>query len=204
MISMLALGLVERIINGALSTDPIAISHLNGLSGKTFRVIIANPSLSVDVLFCDDHVRFEPVSQSLFEPQGGISIVPDCTLRAASPRELLTLMQNPSGNLPIKGDHKVLMQIKALSDDFSPDVFAQLENLIGKSGASYAYMLSQEISPIVSPVIDSLKSIITGTIAPAQDSTLDDAISQKKQELLRLQSDIEREQARLTALQNQP
>lgn len=204
MISMLALGLVERIINGALSTDPIAISHLNGLSGKTFRVIIANPSLSVDVLFCDDHVRFEPVSQSLFEPQGGISIVPDCTLRAASPRELLTLMQNPSGNLPIKGDHKVLMQIKALSDDFSPDVFAQLENLIGKSGASYAYMLTQEISPIVSPVIDSLKSIITGTIAPAQDSTLDDAISQKKQELLRLQSDIEREQARLTALQNQP
>lgn len=204
MISVLALGLVERIINGALSTDPIAISHLNGLSGKTFRVIIANPSLSVDVLFCDDHVRFEPVSQSLFEPQGGISIVPDCTLRAASPRELLTLMQNPSGNLPIKGDHKVLMQIKALSDDFSPDVFAQLENLIGKSGASYAYMLSQEISPIVSPVIDSLKSIITGTIAPAQDSTLDDAISQKKQELLRLQSDIEREQARLTALQNQP
>lgn len=204
MISVLALGLVERIINGALSTDPIAISHLNGLSGKTFRVIIANPSLSVDVLFCDDHVRFEPVSQSLFEPQGGISILPDCTLCAASPRELLTLMQNPSGNLPIKGDHKVLMQIKALSDDFSPDAFAQLENLIGKSGASYAYMLSQEISPIVSPVIDSFKSIITGTIAPAQDSTLDDAISQKKQELLRLQSDIEREQARLTALQNQP
>lgn len=204
MISVLALGLVERIINGALSTDPIAISHLNGLSGKTFRVIIANPSLSVDVLFCDDHVRFEPVSQSLFEPRGGISITPDCTLHAASPRELLTLMQNPSGNLPIKGDHKVLMQIKALSDDFSPDAFAQLENLIGKSGASYAYMLTQEISPIVSPVIDSLKSIITGVITPAQDSTLDDAISQKKQELLRLQSDIEREQARLTALQNQP
>lgn len=204
MISVLALGIVERIINGALSTDPIAISHLNGLSGKTFRVIIANPSLSVDVLFCDDHVRFEPVSQSLFEPQGGISITPDCTLHATSPRELLTLMQNPSGNLPIKGDHKVLMQIKSLSDDFSPDAFAQLENLIGKSGASYAYMLTQEISPIVSPVLDSLKSIITGAITPAQDSALDDAISQKKQELLRLQSDIEREQARLTALQNQP
>lgn len=203
MIGVLTLGLIERIVNSALNTDPVTISHLNALSGKTFRVIVANPSISIDVLFCDHHLRFEPVSQSLFEPQGGISTTPDCTLSVANPRELLTLIQNPSGNLPIQGDHEVLMQIKAISENFSPDVFAQLENLVGKNGVSYAHMLTQEAPPIVSPILNSLKSMLTGMITPSHDSTLDNAISQKKQELLRLQSDIEREQTRLNILKNQ-
>lgn len=203
MINILALGLVERIINGALSTDPIAINHLQRLSGKVFRVIVTKPSLSIDVLFCDDHLRLEAIGQNFCHLQNTID-TPDCTLSTATISELLMLIkEKPSGNLPIKGDHKVLMQIKALADNFSPDVFAQLQNLIGKSGASYAYLFAQEISPVVSPILHSLKSLIIGKI-PANNRTLDDDISQKTQALLRLQSDIEREQARLATLQNQP
>lgn len=204
MLTVLTLGLIERIINGVLSTDPIAHTHLQTLSGKTLRVVVNAPSLSVDVLFCDDHIRFEPVSQSIFEPQGGVVVTPDCTLTVDTPAELLALMRHPSGNLPIKGDYKVLMQIKAMSDDFSPDIFDKLENLIGKNASSYAYLALQELSPIVAPVLSSVKSMFYNPASHADSDALDALISQKKQELLRLQSDIEREQARLNALQNQP
>lgn len=203
MISVLALGLVERVINSTLDCNPINQAQLTVLSGKTLRVIIDEPNLSLDVLFCDDHVRFEPVSQSPFEPQGGIIHEPDCTLHVATPQQLLSLMQNPAGNLPIKGDYKVLMQIKTLVQNFHPDLLDHLENIIGKSASSYAYLITQELSPIISPVLSSVKSLLMDALIPAKSDPLDDAISQKKQELLRLTADIEREKARLTALQNQ-
>ncbi|WP_432480830.1 SCP2 sterol-binding domain-containing protein [Moraxella sp. ZY200743] len=205
MIATLALGLAEKLINTAIHTDPLAIKHLQMLSGKTLRIVIDKPELSVDVLFCDDHLRFEPVSQSIFEPQGMI-IHPDCTLRVTDVGKLPTLMQNPSGNLPIKGDHQVLLQIKELISSFSPDVLDKLEHLIGKNATSYAHLAIQECSPIVMPILSSIKSLIIDGLTPNKANTdnLDSLIHQKKQELLRLQSDIEREQARLNDLQNQP
>lgn len=203
MIGVLALGLAERVINGTLGCDPMSQTQLAPLSGKSLRVIIDEPSLSLDVLFCDDHLRFEPVSQSLFEPQGGVVCQPDCTLHVATPQQLLALMQDPTGNLPIKGDYKVLMQIKALAENFRPELL-NLETLIGKNAGSYAYLVSQELSPVISPVLSSVKSLFMDALAPPKAHPLDDAISQKKQELLRLTADIEREKARLAALQNQP
>lgn len=207
MISVLALGLVERIINGALNADPNTTYHLNQLTGKTLRLIIQEPAISLDVLFCDDHLRFEPVSQSIFEPQGDVPpATPDCLLTVATPSELLKFMRNRrSGNLPIKGDYKVLASIKALTDDFRPDVFDKLENIIGKNAGSYTYLVAQELSPIITPVLSSIKSLLIDALIPNQppQGELDATISQKKQELLRLQADIEREQARLTTLKNQ-
>lgn len=205
MIKVLALGLAEKLINTAISTDPITTQHLHTLSGKTLRVIIDAPELSVDVLFCDEHVRFEPATQSIFEPQGDIAC-PDCTLTVVNVSEIITLMRHPTGNLPITGDHRVLMHIKELASSFSPDILDKLEQLVGKSAASYAHLTAQELSPIISPILLSIKSMISDTLAPtrADTSDIDALIHQKKQELLRLQSDIEREQARLNALQNQP
>ncbi|MFL1732757.1 SCP2 sterol-binding domain-containing protein [Moraxella oculi] len=201
MIHVIAFGLAERAINSTLACDPTSRSHLMALSGKVLRLIIDKPAFKVDVLFCEDHLRFEPVSQSMFEPQGGVIQEPNCTLQVATPSHLMSLMRQ-SGNLPIKGDHRVPMQLKALMDEFQPDLLDRIEHIIGKSASSYTHLITQELLPVISPVLSSFKSLMTNTQSTT-DTPFDDIISQKKQELLRLQADIDREKARLDTLKNQ-
>ncbi|MDO4894467.1 SCP2 domain-containing protein [Moraxella sp.] len=206
MILVLALAAAERLINTAIRSDAITADGMGRLTGKTLRVVINSPALSVDVLFCDDGVRFEPVVQSVFEPKNGaITHQPDCTLTVENPVHLLEIIKNPTGNLPIRGDHHLLMQLKTLMENFEPDFWEKIEQLLGRQATSHLYLLGQEFSPIAKPIIDGIKEIGSDFLGlyskPANQ--LDAEILAKKQQLLALQSDIEREQARLTALKNQ-
>ncbi len=213
MLQVMALAAVERIINVALATDPITQDGLKPLSGKVLRVNISAPQLSVDVLFCDDHIRFEPVSRSPFEPQGMVAAAePDCAITADNPRHLLKLAMNPSGNLPVRGDHRLLMAVQRLADGFTPDVWMKLESLLGANAVSYLHLFSQEIKPavlpLISPLTGMLKDIATGISGASSGSQahhgeLDQALLAKKQQLLALQGDIERETVRLNQLKQQ-
>lgn len=71
MLTVLLLTGVEKLINFALSSDKITQAGLHPLSGKVLRLNMQTPKISLDVLFNEDHVRFEPVSTgSVFEPKG--------------------------------------------------------------------------------------------------------------------------------------
>lgn len=209
MLGVLSLAMCEKLLNSAIATDNFTQDGLSALSGKTLRIVMHAPAISVDVLFGDGRVRFEPVPQAIFEPQGGISTTPDCTLSVNNPAHLFSLIQNPVGNLPIRGDHQVLLQAKALFEGFEPDIWYQLEQVIGTDATSHLYLLGKELSPVLSPIAQMLKESATQLLTPHSPSVhaIDDEllalqIQDKKQELLRLQADIERSQARLAQLQS--
>ncbi|OOS05015.1 ubiquinone biosynthesis protein UbiJ [Moraxella cuniculi DSM 21768] len=196
---VLALALCEKLINRIICTDALSQEKFAPLSGKVLRVIINKPDIALDVLFGEGRVRFEPVARTIFEPQGGVASQADCTLSVDSPKHLLSLMQNPSGNLPIRGDHRVLLDAKTVLEGFEPDIWSQLENVLGYGATGHLHLLAQEISPIFTPIITTLKRSLAGS--NHQHSQLDEAIQAKKQLLLQLQSDIERHQAKLAQLQ---
>ncbi|MFC0820522.1 hypothetical protein [Moraxella marmotae] len=207
MISVLALAMCEKLINTAIKTDDLTQESLAVLSGKTLRVAMHSPKLCVDVLFLDNHVRFEPVASMIFEPQGGTSPTPDCTLSVDNPKHLLSLIQNPTGNLPIRGDYQVLMHAKAIFEQFEPDVWGSCEQILGQQATSHLYAIGKEISPLITPVTGLIGSCVNQALQTAanfgNDGQLDQSILDKKQELLRLQSEIERQQAKLAEVQNQ-
>lgn len=210
MLGVLSLAMCEKLLNSAIATDNFTQDGLSALSGKTLRIIMHAPAISIDVLFGDGRVRFEPVPQTIFEPQGGISTAPDCTLSVDNPTHLLSLIQNPVGNLPIRGDHQVLLQAKTLFEGFEPDIWYQLERLIGMDATSHLYLIGKELSPVLSPIAQVLKQSATQLLtshSPSahahDDELLSLKIQDKKQELLRLQADIERSQARLAQLQSE-
>lgn len=194
---------IEKIINLVLATDPITQAGLAPLAGKVMRLKMREPNIEFDTIFNDDHVRFEPVPKlinSVFEPKGtdikNDIAKSDCTVTVQNPSDLLRLLGEPDGNLPIEGDYKVLMQVKTLVAGFEPDIAGKLQPIIGLPLASQ-----------LAGVLENLKSLVGN---PAKD--LFDRAQNKtempntqerdelKQELLKLRADIEREQARLEAI----
>lgn len=211
MLGVLSLAMAEKVLNTAIATDTFTQDALTELSGKSLRIVIHRPEITLDVLLGDDRVRFEPVMQSIFEPQGGQVITPpDCTVTVDDPSHLLELIQNPVGNLPISGDYQVLMRAKTIFEHFEPDIWYQLEQVIGTDLTSHLYMVGRELSPVFAPIMQTIKQSVTSLVSPIKPATnafeeelLDQRIFDKKQELLRLQADIERSQAKLAQLQNQ-
>ncbi|UTO05059.1 hypothetical protein NKT77_11345 [Moraxella sp. FZLJ2107] len=211
MLGVLSLAMAEKVLNTAIATDTFTQDALTELSGKSLRIVIHRPEIALDVLLGDDRVRFEPVMQSIFEPQGGQVITPpDCTVTVDDPSHLLELIQNPVGNLPISGDYQVLMRAKTIFEHFEPDIWYQLEQVIGTDLTSHLYMVGRELSPVFAPIMQTIKQSVTSLVSPIKPATnafeeelLDQRIFDKKQELLRLQADIERSQAKLAQLQNQ-
>lgn len=194
---------IEKIINLALASDPITQAGLTPLSGKVMRLKMREPAIEFDTIFNDDHVRFEPVPKlhsSVFEPKGtdlkNDIVKADCTVTVQNPSELLRLLGEPEGNLPIEGDYKVLMQVKTLVAGFEPDIAGKLQPIIGLPLASQ-----------LSGMLENLKSLIGNPAKPffdmAQSQTEQPSTQERdklKQELLKLRSDIERETARLEVL----
>lgn len=188
MLTVLLLTGVEKLINLAIASDKITQSGLQPLSGKVLRLNMQVPKLSLDVLFNDDHIRFEPVlADSVFEPKGSdlftddISTddefdrqqaqrghaaighdMPDCTINVANVAELLNLMRAPEGNLPIEGDYKVLMQVKQLIAGFDPDIAGQLEPLIGVP-------LASQLGLLINQLKGSVKQTAKHTFADVSD-----------------------------------
>lgn len=227
MITVLLLTGIEKLINFAIASDQITQSGLAPLSGKVLRLNLAMPKFSVDVLFNDNHIRFEPVStieDSVFEtpkaPDSAADIdrtyiqqqyakighsVPDCTINVDNLAELLNLMRDSSGNLPIEGDYKVLMQVKQLMSGFNPDIASQLEPLIGSALATQLNMLIRHLKGNVAhsakhafnDVADWANDVAGN--AP-QDPVDEQEASDLKQQLLKLRADVEREEARLAMI----
>lgn len=224
MITVLILTGIEKLINFALLSDQITKSGLTPLSGKVLRLTMAMPEFSIDVHFSDDHIRFEPVShieQSVFETpattegserqqawQEYVSTgksLPDCTIKVDNPAQLLNLMRDTSGNLPIEGDYRVLMQVKQLMAGFNPDITGQLEPLIGSPLATQLNLLIKSLKGNVrhsakhafNDVADWANEVAGN---PAVDPEQEAEVNDLKQQLLKLRADVEREEARLAMI----
>lgn len=220
MLTVLLLAGAEKLINFAIQSDEITKSGLTPLAGKVLRLNLKLPELNLDVIFNQDHIRFEPVTTpSVFETKGGDSerqnaylaanrigfSQPDCTISVNNPAELLNLIRGGDGNLPIAGDYKILMQVKNLVAGFDPDIAGQLEPIIGKPLASQLQLL---ISQLKGNLRQSAKRTFydvsdwANEVAGVnQPDPLDQSEADKlKQQLLRLRADIEREEARLALI----
>lgn len=224
MFTVLILTGIEKLINFAISSDQITKAGLTPLSGKVLRLTMTVPEFSIDVHFNEDHIRFEPVSkleQGLFETPGHAidaersqawqeyvsigSILPDCTINVENPAELMNLMRDTSGNLPIEGDHRVLMQVKQLVSGFNPDIAGQLEPLIGTPLAMQLNLLINSLKGNVRHTakhafndVADWANEVAGNQAP--DPEVEAEANDLKQQLLRLRADVEREEARLAMI----
>ncbi len=223
MLTVLLLAGAEKLINVALMSDEITQAGLEPLVGKVLRLNMAMPELHLDVIFNHKRLRFEPVSTpSVFEPRGSVHTAdereqadldmarmghssPDCTITVDNPAQLLNLLREPKGNLPIEGDYKVLMQLKQLVAGFDPDIAGQLEPLIGKPMASQLQLLITQLKwglrhsgkRVFDDVTDWANDI-AGTSEPDPNEKAE--VNDLKQQLLKLRADVEREEAKLSAL----
>ena len=221
MLTVLLLAGAEKLINMAISSDDITQAGLAPLVGQVLRLNMALPKLQIDIFFNHEHIRFEPVSTShLFEAQGHANdertqarndrarlgkSLPDCTLNIERPSQLIHLMRNSEGNLPITGDYKILMNLKQLVAGFDPDIAGQLELMIGKPLACQLQLLISQLKRsfgkntnyTLTEMSDWANNVISKGVRNADDKAQSDEL---KQQLLKLRADVEREDARLQAL----
>ncbi|SJN21368.1 SCP2 domain-containing protein [Psychrobacter sp. JB385] len=223
MLTVLLLAGAEKLINFAIASDEITKAGLAPLAGKVLRLNMAMPEIELDILFSDERLRFEPVTtESVFEPSGHMNerqkanmerarighSHPDCVISVDNPAQLLNLMRGAEGNLPIAGDYKVLMQLKQLVAGFDPDVAAQLEPFIGKPMASQLHLLISQLKGSwrhsAKRAFDDVSDWANDVAGNrAADPTEVAEVNDLKQQLLKLRSDIEREEARLAAIKNE-
>ncbi|WP_201543748.1 MULTISPECIES: ubiquinone biosynthesis accessory factor UbiJ [Psychrobacter] len=223
MITVLLLTAAEKLVNFAILSDQITKAGLLPLSGKVLRLTMAVPSFNIDVHFNDSHIRFEPVSHlhaGLFETAGGVQdersqawqeytalgrSLPDCTIKVENLAELLNLLRDASGNLPIEGDYRILMQLKQLISGFNPDIAGQLEPIIGSTAAMQLGLLIKSLKGNVShtakhafnDVADWANEVAgNAPVDPEVEAEVDDL----KQQLLKLRADVQREEARLAMI----
>ncbi len=223
MLTVLLLAGAEKLINIAIASDEITKAGLAPLAGKVLRLNMGTPDVSLDVLFTDERLRFEPVmSESVFEAGGSMNerqkasldksrigySRPDCIITVDNPAQLLNLIRGTDGNLPIAGDYKVLMQLKQLVAGFDPDVAGQLEPFIGKPMASQLHLLISQLKGswrhnakrAFNDVSDWANDVAGNVDSdPMQTAEVNDL----KQLLLKLQADVEREEARLAAIKEE-
>ncbi|MGP5515684.1 ubiquinone biosynthesis accessory factor UbiJ [Psychrobacter alimentarius] len=223
MLTVLLLAGAEKLINFAIASDEITKAGLAPLAGKVLRLNMAVPEIDLDILFTHDRLRFEPVTtESVFEPSGQMDerqkasmerarmghSRPDCVISVDNPAQLLNLMRGAEGNLPIAGDYKILMQLKQLVAGFDPDVAAQLEPFIGRPMASQLHLLISQLKGSwrhsAKRAFDDVSDWANDVAGNrAADPTEVAEVNDLKQQLLKLRSDIEREEARLAAIKNE-
>lgn len=201
---------IEKIINLALATDPITQAGLTPLAGKVMRLKMREPNIEFDTIFNDDHVRFEPVPKlhsSVFEPKGtdlkNDIVKADCTVTVQNPSDLMRLLGEPEGNLPIEGDYKILMQVKTLVAGFEPDIAGKLQPIIGLSLASQLAGILANLKNVVGNPAKPLFDPLFKTAQNHAEMPSTKERDELKQELLKLRADIEREQARLEAIKKE-
>ena len=223
MLTVLLLASAEKLINVAIASDEITKVGLAPLAGKVLRLNMGLPDIHLDVLFTHERLRFEPVTtESVFEPSGQMNerqkasmerarlghSRPDCTITVDNPAQLLNLMRGAEGNLPIEGDYKVLMQLKQLVAGFDPDVAGQLEPFIGKPMASQLHLLISHLkgswrhsAKRAFDDVSDWANDVAGNSTP--DPTEVAEVNDLKQQLLKLRADVEREEAKLSAIKEE-
>lgn len=223
MLTVLLLAGAEKLINLAIASDEITKAGLKPLAGKVLRLNMGMPEVNLDVLFTHEHLRFEPVTtDSVFEPSGQMNerqkasmerarfghSQPDCTITVDNPAQLLNLIRGTEGNLPITGDYKVLMQLKQLVAGFDPDVAGQLEPFIGRAMASQLHLLISQLkgswrhgAKRAFDDVSDWANEVAGNSTPDPIETAE--VNDLKQQLLKLRTDVEREEAKLAAIKEE-
>lgn len=144
MLLVLSLVAIEKLVNLAIASDPITQINLQTLSGKTLQIVLKQPNLSFNVLFNEQHIRFEPVfTETIFEPkfdEKNLNIEPTATIVAQNVVDLLAqLQQNSLSNfngLQDENQTEFLSQIQQLIVNFDTDIIGKLQPIIGLPLAS--------------------------------------------------------------------
>lgn len=218
MLSVLALSLVERTLNAALSTDNITQQQLSDrLDGKCLRVVCASPQLSVDVSFDAAKVRLEPTalgladnqSHSIFEQrpydvQHTVKIA-DCTLTVDNLIQLKSFTSDDfAGSVPVSGDMGVLQQLKRIIEQADINLASIFQPVLGAS-------LTGQLSNVFSYATEHTKKRAQQAEFYAEEWLKEDntvlakrwQMEQTKSDIRTLRTDIEREHAKLDMLLKQ-
>lgn len=227
MIATLALAAFERLLNDWIDLDAATRLGFDQLAGnadksvdnpstKLLRVIIDAPSLSVDVLFDHGCVRLSPTALgqpetptfSVFEqrpydkklaPVQATTILHVPHLIALT--KLIGAKAGSTGNLPIQGDMSLLQALQKIMAQAEPDIAGKLAPLIGD-------MPAQHIGAFLRQGQDTLKQTRKTFVANIEEWVKEDSAlfaprwqaEQFSENMLDVQSDIERLQARVTRL----
>lgn len=212
--SILALGAVERLIHHVIDLDAITRIQLNELQGKTLRVVIDSPQLSVDVFFDENKVRLEPTatghsqSASIFEqrPFDAQTQITEATatLQVKTVVELLKLLlADDVGNIPLQGDYHLLQDIQRIMQQAEPDLASHLSPWIGPS-------LAHEIAKLqLAP--KHLKRTLQSHLFFAEDALKEDSglfaprwqMDDLNQDTRILNQNLDRAEAKIQLLKNQ-
>ncbi len=189
MFSVLALAGIERLCNAVLTKQVVRTPAFIRLIGKSLQVNIGTPPVSLVVVFAEDHVRFDPVVATIFEPQGGIvPDTPDCVLSVKDLKQLYALLQNPNlANSPtfsISGDKGVWQDIEELLYGVQPAIM-QYELLITDSLTSLWQKLPLNKSANKDHSLNDLNEQLEQAISDKLDllADLDRQILAKQQQL---------------------
>lgn len=224
MIATLALAAFERLLNDWIDLDAATRLGFNQLAGnlynpsiKLLRVIIDAPSLSVDVLFDHGRVRLSPTALgqpetptiSVFEQRPYdkklAPVTATTTLHVphlVALAKLLGAKAGSTGNLPIQGDMSLLQALQKIMAQAEPDIAGKLAPLIGD-------MPAQQIGTFLKQGQDTLKQMRKTFVANSEEWVQEDSAlfaprwqaEQFSENMLDLQTDVERLQARIARLQ---
>lgn len=144
MFVVLGLVALEKVINTAIKSDPITKMGLSELSGETLQIALRQPNLSFNVLFNEQHIRFEPVfTETIFEAKFGekkFNIEPTARIVAENVADLLAQLQQNSlskhDDLVDENQSEFLSKIQQLIANFDPDIIGKLQPIIGLPLAS--------------------------------------------------------------------
>lgn len=212
--SILALGVVEKLIHHIIDLDAITRIQLNQLHGKMLRVVLDSPQLSVDVFFDDNKVRLEPTATghseqpSIFEQRPfdqAQNISPaTATLHVKNVVQLLKLLLSDEvGNIPLQGDYHLLQYIQRIMQQAEPDLAAHLSPWIGPA-------LAHEIGKIqLAP--KHLKRSLHSHLFFAEDALKEDSglfaprwqMDDLQQDTRIFQQNLDRAEAKIRQLQAQ-
>lgn len=160
MLLVLSLVAIEKLVNLAIASDPITQINLQTLSGKTLQIALRQPKLSFNVLFNEQHIRFEPVfTETIFEPkfdEKNLNIEPTAMIVAQNVADLLAQLQQNSlsknNNLQDENQNEFLSQIQQLIANFDPDIIGKLQLIVGLPLASqltgFVELLKSKNQPI--------------------------------------------------------
>jgi len=220
MIAILALAAFERLLNDWVDLDAATRLGFNQLahpSAKLLRVVIDTPNLSVDVVFDEGRIRLSPTALgqsetptiSVFEqrPYDKQFAPIQATTTLHVPHlialaKLIGAKAGSTGNLPIQGDMSLLQAIQKVMAQAEPDIAGKLAPLIGD-------MPAQQIGTFLKQGQDALKQASKTFAANSEEWVKEDSAmftprwqaEQFSENMLDIQSDVERLQARIARLQ---
>ncbi len=220
MIITFALHAANQLVNQLLKSDPVSQERINSsLAGKTFRVVLNHPNLSLDIDFMapgkigieptaykdGEAELYGPFDQPRFKDDADWALFSaNCVLHVDTLSDAFKLLLAPAANAPIQGDMRVLQHIKTLLGGLDLSVGERLSKWLGSS--------------IGGQIDEFLKKLKSGGTRSAQAAdfyakehlTEDTELlvkrqdfEQMKRELRELKLGIERTQAQLKAKQDQ-